>query len=117
MRCSPAVMKAEGGVHWGVITSLIETAKLNDVDPQARLADVLERARSQDRPRLRARPICRRNLAIGTPPSNAFGAGAQNGVWSRIFEILIDIPGSLSFGVHPDTSISRSPRLVRNCPE
>jgi transposase len=31
----------EGGVHWGVIASLIETCKLNDVDPQFYLADVL----------------------------------------------------------------------------
>ena len=33
----------EGGVHWGVIASLIETCKLNTVDPQAYLADVLTR--------------------------------------------------------------------------
>jgi transposase len=33
----------EGGVHWGVIASLIETCKLNAVDPQAYLADVLSR--------------------------------------------------------------------------
>jgi len=33
----------DGGVHWGVIASLIETAKLNAVDPQAYLADVLTR--------------------------------------------------------------------------
>jgi transposase len=31
----------QGGVHWGVIASLIETCKLNVVDPQAYLADVL----------------------------------------------------------------------------
>jgi transposase len=30
-------------VHWGVIASLVETAKLNAVDPQAYLADVLTR--------------------------------------------------------------------------
>jgi transposase len=33
----------QGGVHWGVIASLIETCKLNAVDPQAYLADVLSR--------------------------------------------------------------------------
>jgi transposase len=33
----------QGGVHWGVIASLIETCKLNTVDPQAYLADVLTR--------------------------------------------------------------------------
>jgi transposase len=33
----------QGGVHWGVIASLIETAKLNAVDPHAYLADVLTR--------------------------------------------------------------------------
>jgi hypothetical protein len=32
-----------GGVHWGIIASLIETCKLNAVDPQAWLADVLDR--------------------------------------------------------------------------
>jgi hypothetical protein len=25
----------QGGVHWGVIASLIETCKLNAIDPQA----------------------------------------------------------------------------------
>jgi transposase len=33
----------QDGVHWGVIASLIETCKLNAVDPQAYLADVLSR--------------------------------------------------------------------------
>jgi transposase len=33
----------QGGVHWGVIASLIETCKLNAVDPEAYLADVLSR--------------------------------------------------------------------------
>ena len=33
----------QGGVHWGVIASLIETCKLDAVDPQAYLADVLTR--------------------------------------------------------------------------
>jgi transposase len=33
----------QGGVHWGVIASLIETCKLNAVDPHAYLADVLSR--------------------------------------------------------------------------
>jgi hypothetical protein len=33
----------QGGVHWGVIASLIETCKLNAVDPQGYLADVLRR--------------------------------------------------------------------------
>ncbi|PZO56039.1 MAG: IS66 family transposase, partial [Alphaproteobacteria bacterium] len=31
----------EGGVAWGVIASLIETAKLNGVEPLAYLTDVL----------------------------------------------------------------------------
>jgi transposase len=31
----------EGGVHWGVLASLIETCKLNDINPEAYLADVL----------------------------------------------------------------------------
>jgi hypothetical protein len=30
-----------GGEHWAVIASLIETCKLNDVDPQAYLTDVI----------------------------------------------------------------------------
>jgi hypothetical protein len=33
----------QGGTHWGVIASLIETCKLNAVDPQAWLADTLTR--------------------------------------------------------------------------
>jgi transposase len=33
----------QGGVHWGVIASLIETCKLNAVDPQAYLTDALTR--------------------------------------------------------------------------
>ena len=32
-----------GGAHWGIIASLVETCKLNAVDPQAYLADVLSR--------------------------------------------------------------------------
>jgi transposase len=32
-----------GAVHWGIVASLIETCKLNAVDPQAYLADVLNR--------------------------------------------------------------------------
>jgi transposase len=31
----------QGGVHWGVLASLVETSKLNAVDPIAYLADVL----------------------------------------------------------------------------
>ncbi len=31
----------EGGIHWGVVASLIETCKLHDVEPQAYLTDVL----------------------------------------------------------------------------
>jgi transposase len=32
-----------GGRHWAIIATLIQTAKLNDVDPLAWLTDVLER--------------------------------------------------------------------------
>ena len=32
-----------GGDHWAVLASLIETCKLNAVDPQAYLADVISR--------------------------------------------------------------------------
>ena len=32
-----------GGERWAIVCSLIETCKLNDVDPQAWLADVLAR--------------------------------------------------------------------------
>jgi transposase len=32
-----------GGEHWAIIASLVETAKLNDVDPQAYLANVIAR--------------------------------------------------------------------------
>ena len=33
----------EGGAHWAMLASLIETCKLNVVDPQARLTDTLTR--------------------------------------------------------------------------
>ena len=33
----------DGGDNWAIIASLIETAKLNDVDPLAWLTDTLER--------------------------------------------------------------------------
>ena len=32
-----------GGRHWAIIATFIQTAKLNDVDPLAWLTDVLER--------------------------------------------------------------------------
>ena len=32
-----------GGQHWAVLASLVETCKLNSVEPQAYLADVLTR--------------------------------------------------------------------------
>lgn len=32
-----------GGEHWAIIASLVETCKLNDIDPQAYLADILVR--------------------------------------------------------------------------
>jgi transposase len=32
-----------GGEHWAILASLIETCKLNRVDPQSYLADVLTR--------------------------------------------------------------------------
>ncbi len=33
----------EGAEHWAILASLIETAKLNDIDPEAYLADVITR--------------------------------------------------------------------------
>jgi transposase len=32
-----------GGRHWAIVATLIQSAKLNDVDPLAWLTDVLER--------------------------------------------------------------------------
>jgi transposase len=32
-----------GGRHWAIVATLLQTAKLNDVDPLAWLTDVLER--------------------------------------------------------------------------
>jgi transposase len=32
-----------GAAHWAILASLINTAKLNDLDPQTYLVDVLER--------------------------------------------------------------------------
>ena len=40
-RCAPGA--GQGGVHWGVIASLIGPCKLNAVDPQAYLASTLTR--------------------------------------------------------------------------
>jgi transposase len=40
---APFAGSDQGGVHWGVIASLIEPCKLNAVDPQAYLADALSR--------------------------------------------------------------------------
>ena len=37
-----------GGRHWAIVMTLIQTAKLNDVDPLAWLTDVLERIVSGD---------------------------------------------------------------------
>ena len=31
----------DGGVHWGVVASLVETCKLNGIEPQAYLTDLL----------------------------------------------------------------------------
>jgi hypothetical protein len=41
MRCSPG--HDEGAQNWACIASLIETCKLNGVDPHAYFADVLTR--------------------------------------------------------------------------
>ena len=40
----------QAGVHWGVIASLIETCKLNAVDPQTYLADALLASSTAIRP-------------------------------------------------------------------
>ena len=38
------IRRTDGGAgHWATIASLVETAKLNGVDPQAYLADVIAR--------------------------------------------------------------------------
>jgi transposase len=31
----------DGGIHWGVMASLVESCKLNGIEPQAYLTDVL----------------------------------------------------------------------------
>jgi transposase len=54
----------QGGVDWGVIASLIETCKLNAVDPQAYLASTLTRPISLH-PRQPNRPA----HALGLRPS------------------------------------------------
>jgi hypothetical protein len=44
MLASPTWPRSDrGGEHWAVIASLMETCKLNGVDPQAYLADILTR--------------------------------------------------------------------------
>jgi hypothetical protein len=35
------VASDQGGEHWAVIASLVETCKLNAIDPQAYLADII----------------------------------------------------------------------------
>ena len=39
----------EGGRYWAIHASLIETCKMNDVDPQAWLADVLDKTGCKER--------------------------------------------------------------------
>jgi hypothetical protein len=55
--CEADTLRRSGALSAVVIYTLIRTAKLNDLDPQARLADVLARIGiqcfGQDRPRLR----------------------------------------------------------------
>ena len=40
-RCSPD--RCSGGERWAILASLINTAKLHDIDPETYLADVLDR--------------------------------------------------------------------------
>ena len=41
---APLFARSDGGAeHWAVIASLVETAKLNGIDPQAHLTDILIR--------------------------------------------------------------------------
>jgi hypothetical protein len=59
-----------GGEHWAVLASLIETAKLNGVDPEAYLTDVITRI-IQGHPQSRIDDLVPWNLArepATTPP-------------------------------------------------
>ena len=56
----------DGGDHWAVIATLIETAKLNDVNPHTWLADTLQRLAGVKR-RSKGTPDRRRR---GTPFSD-----------------------------------------------
>ena len=53
-----------GGEHWAVLASLIETAKLNGVDPQAYLTELITRI-VQGHPRSRIDDLLPWNLACG----------------------------------------------------
>lgn len=76
LRCIPLGRKAwlfcgsdRGGQRAAVIYTLIQTAKLNDVDPQAWLADAL--ARIADHPATRLDELLPWNWV---PPPNAIAA-------------------------------------------
>ena len=60
----------EGGRHWAVHASLIETAKMNALDPQAYLADVLTKSASSH-PMSRVR----RTAPLGLRQSSTRAAG------------------------------------------
>ena len=59
-----------GGEHWAVIASLIETCKLNGVEPQSYLADVLNRI-VNGHPQAHIDELLPWNVsAVSTPPSD-----------------------------------------------
>ena len=57
-----------GAEHWAVIASLIETCKLNDVDPLAYLADVLTKIAKRPS-KQRDRPAASVGLQMSRPQS------------------------------------------------
>ena len=57
-----------GGEHWALIATLIQTAKLNLLDPLAWLTDVLERIVSGRTKRTEFHPLLPWNWESGNPP-------------------------------------------------
>jgi transposase len=57
-----------GGRHWSIVATLIQTAKLNDVEPLAWLTDVLMRIVSRQTKRHELNQLLPWNWKLPNPP-------------------------------------------------